>query len=390
LSKAKLRIAVAGAGQIGRRHLEWLASPRLSALAEVVAVVEPAGRLPAGVAGAQAPWYAELGLMLGPARPDGVILATPNAAHAAGALACIKAGIPVLVEKPLADDLQAARDIVDMSERHGVAVLVGHHRRHNALIQAARTLVSAGGLGRVTAISGQCMFRKPDRYFDVEWRRHPGGGPVLINLIHDIDDLRYICGPACGEITAVQAFTAGPVRGYAVEESAAVSLRFENQALASFTVSDNAAAPWSWELTSSENPDYPPTRENCYLIAGTAGALSMPRMTHWSYAEGATPGWATPMQEKRIKVAVRNPLEAQLEHFCEVIRGQAEPLVSAREAALTLEVIDAVARAARSGSSVNLGAVQRGSAAASARAFAMAADARRARPAPAPASGKAP
>jgi predicted dehydrogenase len=297
--------------------------------------------------------------MLEEARPDGVILATPNAAHAAGAIACVKAVIPVLVEKPLADDLQAAHDIVELSEQYGVAVLVGHHRRHNPLVQAARALVSAGALGRVTAISGQCMVRKPDRYFDIEWRRNPGGGPVLINLIHDVDDLRYICGPACGEIVAVQAFTANPVRGYAVEESAAVNLRFENQALAAITVSDNAAAPWSWELTSGENPDYPATQENCYLIAGTTGALSIPRMQHWSYAEGATPGWGTPMQARQIEVAARNPLEAQLVHFCEVIRGQAEPLASARDGALTLEVIDAVARAARSGSSVNLGSMRR-------------------------------
>jgi predicted dehydrogenase len=368
LSKSKLRIAVVGAGVIGRRHLQWLVAPRLLVLAEVAAVVEPAGRLPAGAAGVQAPWYAELGQMLREVRPDGFILATPNAAHAEGALACIKAGIPVLVEKPLADNLEAARCIADMAEQRGIPVLVGHHRRHNALVLAARTLVSAGGLGRVTAVSGQCMFRKPDRYFDVEWRRNPGGGPVLINLIHDVDNLRYICGPACGEITAVQAFTASPVRGYAVEESAAVSLRFENHALATLTISDNAAAPWSWELTSGENPDYPPTRENCYLIAGTVGALSMPRMKHWRYPEGATPGWNTPMQAEQIDVAVRDPLEAQLEHFCEVIRGKAEPLASARDAARTLEVIDAVASAARSGSTVNIGSARRYSAPAAERA----------------------
>ncbi len=301
----------------------------------------------------------------------------------------------MLVEKPLADHLQAARDIVDLSEQHGVAVLVGHHRRHNPLIQAARTLVSAGGLGRVTAISGQCMFRKPDRYFEVEWRRNPGGGPLLINLIHDVDDLRYICGPACGEITAVQAFTTVSLLGArlrAVEESAAVNLRFENQALATLTVSDNAAAPWSWESsTSSENPDYPPTQENCRPDRRHCWrAVAIPRMQHWSYAEGATPrlGHAHAGKDDRSS-GPQSAGSAKLEHFCEVIRGRAEPLASAREGALTLEVIDAVARAARSGSSVNLGAMNRTFAPASERSSSKPAELAAARPAMAAKSGKA-
>ena len=349
----KLRIAVAGAGQIGWRHLQLLASSELAGQVSIAAVVEPAGRR-ADATAPQVPWYRDLSTMLKEERPDGVILATPNAAHAPGAIACIEAGIAVLVEKPVADTPQAARAIVAASEKHGVPVLVGHHRRHNPLIEAARQLVSAGKLGRVTAISGQCLLRKPDDYFEMEWRRLPGGGPVLINLIHDVDDLRYICGPSCGEIEAVQAFTANPIRGYAVEESAAINLRFANQALATFTVSDAAAAPWSWELTARENPFYPPTPENCYLIAGTEGALAVPQMMHWHYATGAPRHWGSTMQAQRIAYEARDPLLAQLEHFCAVIRRQAQPRVSAQDALKTLEVIAAVGHAAREGRTVTL------------------------------------
>ncbi len=76
-----------------------------------------------------------------------MINATPNILHLPCALACIERGIPVLVEKPVADSPQRARELVDAAARHQVAVLVGHHRRHNALIAAAKTVIDSGELG---------------------------------------------------------------------------------------------------------------------------------------------------------------------------------------------------------------------------------------------------
>jgi len=82
----------------------------------------------------------------------------------------------------------------------GVPLLVGHHRRHSPNIREARRLIQDGLLGEIVAVNGMWMFDKPDNYFEAEWRKKRGGGPLLINLIHEIDCLRFIIG----EIERVQ------------------------------------------------------------------------------------------------------------------------------------------------------------------------------------------
>src|SRR5207237_7798811 len=134
------------------------------------------------------------------------------------------------------------------AERAGVALLVGHHRRYNPVIEKSRELVRSGALGKLITVVALWLIRKPDDYFEIAWRREQGGGPILINLIHDIDDLRYICG----EIDSVQAMTSNAMRGFAVEDTAAITLRFFNGAIGTVTVSDAVPAPWWWEITSGE------------------------------------------------------------------------------------------------------------------------------------------
>ena len=193
------------------------------------------------------------------------------------------------------------------------------------------------------------MIQKPDNYFDVGWRTEPaGGGPILINLVHDIDDLRFICG----EIASVQAMTANVARGFAVEDTAAISLRFAGGALGTVTLSDAVAAPWSWELTSGEAPNYPQRPENCYLFAGTAGALAVPKLELWRYA-GET-GWTAPLSCERLQVVPEDPQVRQLRHFCRVIRGEEAPLITGPDATRTLAATLAVHQAAATGRCIAL------------------------------------
>lgn len=333
-------LAVIGAGLIGQRHAELIAGEPEARLA---AIVDPApgGRDAAARLGT--PWFARFADLLAYARPDGVIVATPNQLHVEHGLEAVAAGIPAIVEKPLADTVAGAGRLVAAADAAGVPLLVGHHRRYNPIVRAAKAVIGEGRLGRILAVHGQFWLLKPDDYFAAGWRRAPGAGPVFINLIHDIDLLRHLCG----EIVSVQAIESNAARGHAVEDTAAILLRFAGGALGTVTVSDAVAAPWSWELTSGENPAYPRQEAGCYQIGGSAGSLAIPQMDVWSYP--GKRGWWEPLARERIAVAPADPLRLQIRHFCDVIRGRAAPFVPAREGLAALRVIAAIKEAARTG-----------------------------------------
>jgi predicted dehydrogenase len=280
--------------------------------------------------------------------PDGMIVATPNRLHVSHGLACVEAGIPALIEKPLADEVDAASRFVDAAEAAGVPLLTGHHRRHNPIMREAKAVIESGRLGAVVAVHGHCWFHKPEEYFETSWRRMKGAGPIFVNLIHDVDNFRYLCG----DVAAVQAQESNRIRGYEVEDTGVILLRFASGMLGTITVSDAIAAPWSWELTSGENPAYPPSSESCYLIGGTLASLSVPKLEIWHHAK--RPSWWEPIECQRLPVASEDPLALQIRHFCRVIRGLEPPVVSGREGLATLRIVAAIKEAALTGQLVEI------------------------------------
>ncbi|MEO1161959.1 MAG: Gfo/Idh/MocA family oxidoreductase, partial [Pseudomonadota bacterium] len=306
------RIAVAGAGLIGRRHVETVG--RCDA-AVVSAIVDPAPAAKDYADSINCDWYASVADMLGANSPDGVIVATPNQMHVDNGLECVRANVPVLVEKPIADSAGAAGLLVDAATALNVPLLVGHHRRHNPLIAAARQKISSGVIGDIVAVHAACWLYKPDDYFNVAWRTRPGAGPVFINLIHDIDLLRHLVG----EVVSVQAAESSHARKHDVEDTAAIIISFANGALGTISVSDSVVAPWSWELTAAENPAYPETGETCYFIGGTRGSLEIPKGKVWT--QDGERGWWQPINQSVYDTDSRDPLAEQIDHFCKVISG---------------------------------------------------------------------
>lgn len=345
MSLGRVKLAVMGAGLIGRRHI---ANVRTHPEATLHAVIDPseAGRGAADEVGA--PWYPDFRSMLAAGRPDGMIVATPNQLHVEHGLAAIAAGIPTLVEKPLADTIEGGEALVSAAEDAGVPLLTGHHRRHNPLIQRAKAIIDEGRLGRIISVHAFFWLMKPQSYFEAPWRRRPGAGPVLLNFIHDIDLLRHLCG----EVEAVQAFASRNVRGYDVDETAVIALRFAGGALGTVNISDTIVAPWSWEHTTGENPAYPLTDQTCYQIGGTHGSLSLPRLELWSNT--GERGWYEPFSVTRSLVVDPDPLSLQIGQFCRVIRGLEAPLVSGRDGLANLRIVSAVEQAARDGSMVQV------------------------------------
>jgi predicted dehydrogenase len=340
--RAPLRLAIAGAGYIGRAHMARI---RANDDCTLVALADPSPAAAAVARDEAVPLHAELATMLDLCKPDGVILATPNALHVAGALACLERHVPVLVEKPVADTLADARRLADAEAASRVPLLVGHHRRHSSVLEAAREVIAAGRLGRIVAVNGSATFRKPTRYFaDGPWRSKPGGGPILINLVHEIDNLRMLLG----EIVQVQAMASNTVRGFEVEDTAAIGLRFASGALGTFLLSDCAASPRSWEQTSGEDKAYDHHGdEDCYVIAGERGSLNVPTL-RLRTGEGEA-SWWSPLKRETLAADAGDPLARQLAHFCAVIRGNEAPRVSAADATRTLRVTLAVAESARRG-----------------------------------------
>ncbi len=343
-----VRIAVAGAGLIGRRHIEEV---RRCAGAELAAIVDPApaaGDM-ATVAGVAA--YPSLEELFAADRPDGVILATPNQRHVQGGLACVTAGVPVLVEKPIGETVADATRLVEAAEAAKVTVLTGHHRQHSPILIKAREIVHSGTLGSIVAMTGTALFYKPDDYFDVGggWRRRPGGGPILLNLVHEVNSIISLVGG----IAAVQAMRSSATRRFPVEDTAAMLFRFRNGALGTFLLSDTAASARSWEQTSHENEDYPAyDDEDAYLIAGTTGSLAIPTMRLRRFT--GRHSWYEPLTTSTVDVERTDPLANQVAHFAAVIRGEAEPVVSGRDGLDTLRVTEAVTVAADTGRIVEL------------------------------------
>ncbi len=346
---SEVRIAVVGAGQIGKRHTELIVKSDACALA---AIVDPAPAASGYASSLGVPHYASLAELFVKDRPDGVILATPNQMHCDQALACIAAGVPTLVEKPVAHTLEAGMRLCDAADAANVPVLVGHHRRHGAIMARAVEVIESGTLGKIVAVVGTVLFYKAENegYFEgaSAWRRQPGGGPILLNMIHEVSNLRSLCG----EIVAVQAFSSSATRGFPVEDTVAIALSFASGALGTFMLSDTAASDRSWEHTSGEDPRYDKAHtddDDCYLVTGTFGSLAIPTMRLQRYSNEAGRSWHKALDRSLVEINPVDPLERQIAHFVDVIRGVAKPLVSARDGLQNLRVVDAIVEAARTG-----------------------------------------
>ena len=345
----RTRIAVAGAGYIGLAHMAVAQKSPTCALA---AVVDPAPAAESVAAKVGVPLYKSLEELFARDRPDGVILATPNQLHVEHTLRCIDAGLPILLEKPIAPTVEEGERLVKVADSSGAKILIGHHRAHSPIMAKAKEVVDRGTLGPLVAVMGSAVFFKPDHYFvDAPWRRETGAGPILLNMIHEVHNLRMLCG----DIVAVQAFASHATRGFPVEDTVAINLRFANGAIGSFMLSDTAACARSWEQTSQENKAYSSyPDEDCYVVMGTFGSLSVPTMRLKTYDKAEDRSWWKPFRMSVAEMVRDDPLVHQLEHFGAVVRGEAQPLVCARDGLANLRITEAIVQAAKTGQTVDL------------------------------------
>ena len=195
---SRITIGVIGAGLIGRKHLRKIGEHHdydLVGIADVnvdaVATAYPGTRV-----------FADYRQLLDEARPQAVIIASPNQLHAETGIECARRGIDILIEKPVTDTIETATVLIAEVRKGGIKSLVGHHRRHHLQVRTLKALLGEGRIGDIVGVSAIWATHKPADYFKVApWRKKAGGGPILINLIHDVDFLRF----TVGEIAAVEA-----------------------------------------------------------------------------------------------------------------------------------------------------------------------------------------
>ncbi|MBT8333725.1 MAG: Gfo/Idh/MocA family oxidoreductase, partial [Deltaproteobacteria bacterium] len=283
-----VRLGLIGGGLISAKHVEGsknISNGSLVALCDV----NPERKVLAEEL--NIPFFTNYREMIAQAGLEGIIDGTPNQFHAEVGMACAEHGIHVLTEKPIASTLEEGKQLVEAVNESGISLLVGHHRRYFPLIRRAREIVQSGELGQLVGVSMLWALMKPDSYFAMAWRSQKGGGPILINIIHEMDNLRFICG----DVAEISARARRLVRTGEVEDTVTINFELVNGALGTALVTDTTPSPWSYELVSGENSDYFKTDQDCYRFLGTKGSLSFPNMELWSHPHGREKGWWEPL-----------------------------------------------------------------------------------------------
>jgi predicted dehydrogenase len=342
----KVRVGLIGAGSIGVRHMKAMEEvPEIT----LVAIADPS---PAAVrigAAQNIPIYPDAGAMLAQGGLDAVIIATPTERHHRDMMMALEARQTVLVEKPITATLAEADEVTRFAEQQGCHVLVGHQRRYYPCAAEAREIIAQGRIGKLMGVTGQWTTRKDDDYYSAAWRRDVKAGPILTNLIHEIDLLRFICG----DIATVSAEVTHHDQEFDKEDAVAISMKFVNSAVGTFLLSDRTPTPWTWEMALGESVRFPKTGQNAIRFLGTEGALDFPNLTLWSHAD-SDGDWHDEITAEQIKTPFVDAYIAQCRHLCAIVRGTETPIIDARNGSKSLAATLAAASSAASGRRVIL------------------------------------
>ena len=194
-----------------------------------------------------------------------------------------------------------------------------------------------------------CWLYKNKDWFKEKWRVKKGGGPLGINLVHDIDLICYLLGP----IEYVQASSSNKIRKYEVEDTAIVSFIFKSGVLGTLSVSDTIVSPWSYELTAGENPAYPITNQSAYYIGGTKSSIQFPNYKEW-YNKKERSWWKQIFHKDESTLESRYTLTNQINHLCDVVNKKAKPKITGEDGLVSLKIFAAIVKSAKTGKKIKI------------------------------------
>lgn len=289
--------------------------------------------------------YEDYRLLLRQEHLDAVAVALPNGLHVEAVEEALTAGIKnILLEKPIANTVEEGKHIIAICKEAGATLLIGHHRRNSPRYLFLRDLIASGRLGKIIGLQSSFAIAKPHEYFDVQWRIKKGGGPLLINAIHDFDDLNFLTGM---KPVRVYAALRNTIRGNEVEDSASVIVEYEEGATATYFISDGTPGPWNYDLVAEENMNYGfCSEENSLRIFGSEASFGFPHMDLYYYDKDHY-GWNEPLRKEHFDCEINDPMASELNHFIDLCRGRETlPRCTGEDALDTLKVIKGIQKSA--------------------------------------------
>lgn len=326
---AELRAGLLGVGMMGRHHARVL---RELPGVELVAIADPGGD-PHGVAG-RLPILPDIDALIAQGI-DIAVVAVPTRFHEDAALRLAEAGVHTLVEKPIADTVEAGQRMVDAFAAKGLVGAVGHIERFNPALQELRRRLAAGDLGDVYQIATRRQGPFPSRIADV------GVGKDLAS--HDIDLTAWVAQSTYRTVFAQTAHKSG--REY--EDMVTATGRLANGTVVSHLV--------NW---------LSPMKERITIVTGERGAFVADTATGdlTFYANGTIPlEWESVSSFRgvsegdviRYAFAKREPLRVEHENFRDAVLGEQTDVVTMEQGLRTLEVVEGMLRSARTGVAVD-------------------------------------
>ncbi|WP_087036081.1 UDP-N-acetylglucosamine 3-dehydrogenase [Thermococcus litoralis] len=233
---------------------------------------------------------------------DAVSIAVPTSLHKQVALEFIENGVHVLVEKPIAESIESAEEIIKAAKNNEVVLMVGHVERFNPGVLKLKEVLDEGLIGKVVTLTAKRVGPLPPQIKDV--------GVIVDLAVHDIDAMSFLLGDKVKSVYARAGSAKNPLE---LEDYAIIMLNFGD---ATGIVETNWLTPHKVRTLS---------------VVGTEGIAELDYITQKLVIYNHE--WV-----KEAKVNVKEPLRNELEHFVECVEKGAKPLVSGEEGLHALKV----------------------------------------------------
>lgn len=289
--------------------------------------------------------YTDYKKMLEDVKPELVSIATESGLHAEIALCCIKQGIHVIIEKPMAMSIKDADKIIKCSEEKNVKVSACHQNRFNIAVQEMKKALDEGRFGKLSHGSIHVRWNRNQNYYtQAPWRGtwSLDGGALMNQCIHGIDLLRWALG---GEIDEVFGVTRQQFHHYLEAEDVGMAVvKFKNGVIATIEGTTNV---------------YPQNLEETLYIFGEKGTVkiggtSTNNIDIWNFTDETEKDKDRKGLEEETSNIYGNGHSSLFADEIDAIKNDRKPYVDAYEGKYALELVLAIYKSQKEGSVVKL------------------------------------